>query len=27
LKEFLFGLGVGIVVLLPIKGIQKMRKK
>ena len=27
LKEFLFGLGVGIVVLLPVMGIQKMRKK
>jgi predicted DNA repair protein MutK len=27
LKEFLFGLAVGTVVLLPVLGIQKIRKK
>jgi predicted DNA repair protein MutK len=27
LKDFLFGLAVGIVVLLPVLGIQKIRKK
>ena len=26
-KEFLFGLGVGIVVLLPVMLFQKLRKK